>query len=141
MHWVQIFWNNAPNGLRIADQRGFPREEQMLESHREHGFIIPEGYQPLAGGEAVGRHPRKAEGNEPTPEGSQPHCRHPSGVISLSRSYPGGIARCRGLNHRLMALNPPGSLLTFVPKDLHPCALATLDPNRARLRVLPLLTK
>jgi len=41
-------------------------------------------------------------------------------VQSLSRSYPGGIARYRGLNHRLMALNPPGSLLIVVPKDLHP---------------------
>jgi hypothetical protein len=71
--WVQIFWNNAPNGLRITDQRGFLREEHLLESHREHGFIIPEGYKPLAGGEAVGRHPWKAEGNEPTPEGSQLH--------------------------------------------------------------------
>jgi putative addiction module component (TIGR02574 family) len=47
---VQIFWNNAPNGLRIPDQRGFPREEHLPESHREHGFIIPEGYKPLAGG-------------------------------------------------------------------------------------------
>jgi hypothetical protein len=63
--WVQIFWNNVPNGLRITDQRGFPREEHLLESHREHGFIIPKGYKPLAGGEAVGRHPRKAEENEP----------------------------------------------------------------------------
>jgi hypothetical protein len=34
--------------------------------------------------------------------------------------HPGGIARYRGLNHRLMALNPPGSLLIVVPKDLHP---------------------
>ena len=50
MIWVQIFWNNAPNGLRIPDQRGFPREEHLPESHREHGFIIPEGYKPLAGG-------------------------------------------------------------------------------------------
>ena len=89
----------------------------------------------MGGGEAVGRHPRKTEGNEPTPEGVEAPsikiprvvfntccypCRHPSGVQSLSRSYPGGIARCRELNHRLMALNPPGSLLTVVPKDLHP---------------------
>jgi len=48
--WVQIFWNNVPNGLRIMDQCGFPREEHLLESHRERGFIIPEGYKPLAGG-------------------------------------------------------------------------------------------
>ena len=48
--WVQIFWNNAPNGLRITDRRGFPREEDPQESHREHVFIIPEGYKPLAGG-------------------------------------------------------------------------------------------
>ena len=48
--WVQIFWNNVPNGLRIMDQYGFPREEHLLESHRERGFIIPEGYKPLAGG-------------------------------------------------------------------------------------------
>jgi len=47
-------------------------------------------------------------------------CWDPSGVQSLSRSYPGGIPRYRGLNHRLMALNPPGSLLIVVPKDLHP---------------------
>jgi hypothetical protein len=47
---VEIFWNNAPNGLRITDQRGFPREEHLSESYREHGFIIPEGYKPLAGG-------------------------------------------------------------------------------------------
>jgi len=66
---VQIFWNNAPNGLRITDQRGFPRDERLPESDREHGFIIPEGYKPLAGGEAVGRHPRKTERNAPTPEG------------------------------------------------------------------------
>jgi hypothetical protein len=46
---VQIFWNNVPNGLRIMDQCGFPREEHLLESHRERGFI-PEGYKPLAGG-------------------------------------------------------------------------------------------
>jgi hypothetical protein len=45
-----MFWNNAPNGLRIMDQRRFPREEHVSESHREHGFIIPEGYKPLAGG-------------------------------------------------------------------------------------------
>ena len=50
MKWVQIFWNNAPNGLRITDRRGFPREEDPQESHREHVFIIPEGYKPLAGG-------------------------------------------------------------------------------------------
>ena len=67
--WVQIFWNNVPNGLRIMDQCGFPREEHLLESHRERGFIIPEGYKPLAGGKAVGRHPRKTGRNEPTPEG------------------------------------------------------------------------
>lgn len=41
-----------------------------------------------------------------------------SGVQRLSCSYPGGIARCRGLNHRLMALNPPGSLPIIVTKDL-----------------------
>jgi hypothetical protein len=46
--WVRIFWNNAPNGLRIPDQCGFPREEHLPESHREHGFIIPKGYKPLA---------------------------------------------------------------------------------------------
>ena len=50
LDWVQIFWNNVPNGLRIMDQCGFPREEHLLESHRERGFIIPEGYKPLAGG-------------------------------------------------------------------------------------------
>jgi hypothetical protein len=131
---VEIFWNNALNEPRITDQREFPREEHPPESHRKHGFIIPEGYEPLAGGEAVGRHPRKTEGNEPTQEGvavpsiKTPRvvfntfcypCWHPSGVQSLSRSYPGGIARCRELNHRLMALNPPGSLLTVVPKNLH----------------------
>jgi len=47
--WVQIFWN-IPNGLRIMDLCGFPREEHLLEFHRERGFIIPEGYKPLAGG-------------------------------------------------------------------------------------------
>jgi hypothetical protein len=67
--WVEIFWNNVPNGLRIMDQCGFPREEHLLESHRERGFIIPEGYKPLAGGKAVGRHPRKTGRNEPTPKG------------------------------------------------------------------------
>jgi hypothetical protein len=66
---VQISWNNAPKGLRITDQRGFTRKEPQPESHRQHGFIIPEGYKPLAGGEAVGRHPRKTERNAPTPEG------------------------------------------------------------------------
>ena len=42
-----------------------------------------------------------------------------SGVQWLSCSYPGGIARCRGLNHRLMALNPPGSLPIVDQKHLH----------------------
>jgi len=41
----------------------------------------------------------------------------PSGVQSLSRSYPGGIARCRELNHRLTALNPPGSVPIVIPAE------------------------
>jgi hypothetical protein len=80
--WVQILWNNVLNKLRITDQRGFPREEHLPESHREHGFIIPEGYKPLAGGEAARRHPRKTDGNGPTPEGVvAPSIKIPQGVF------------------------------------------------------------
>jgi len=67
-------------------------------------------------------------------------CWHPSGVQSLSRSYPGGIARYRGLNHRLMALNPPGSLLIVVPKDLHPFQTGQMLHLTITLPSLPAVT-
>lgn len=59
-------------------------------------------------------------------------CWHPSGVQSLFHCNPGGIAHCRGLNHRLMALNPPGSsLITVSLMPLQPifwrfCSFASL---------------
>jgi len=49
LDWVQIFWNNVPNGLRIMDHVDFHARSICWNPIGSTVSIIPEGYKPLAG--------------------------------------------------------------------------------------------